>query len=224
MAKTEIIETADGSHSLFNEELQETYHSRHGAVQESLHVYLNEGLSKILDTVSGDIHLLEVGFGTGLNALLTLREAVKTQRKIIYTSLEPYPLADDLWQSLNYGKLLERQDVFEALHQAPWNLKQSISPYFELTKLEQSIQNVNLPPHEFHLVYFDAFAPGKQPEMWRPEVFAKLARSMKPGSVLVTYCAKGQVKRDLKASGFKIESLPGPTGKREMVKGTVTLP
>jgi tRNA U34 5-methylaminomethyl-2-thiouridine-forming methyltransferase MnmC len=224
MTKTEIIETADGSHSLFNEELQETYHSRHGAVQESLHVYLNEGLSKILASVPGDICLLEIGFGTGLNALLTLQEAEMIQRKIIYTSLEPYPLPGDIWRFLNYGKLLGRQEEFEALHKAPWNSKQSISPFFELLKLEQSIQHVNLPPHEFHLVYFDAFAPGKQPEMWRPEVFTKLKQTMTVGAALVTYCAKGQVKRDLKTSGFLIESLPGPPGKREMIRCTAPLP
>ncbi len=219
MSSLKIITTQDGSHSLLNEQLNETYHSVHGALQESKHVFIVHGL----DFVTGNLgktalHILEVGFGTGLNALLTLQQALTHNLIIHYTTLEAFPVGENVWSKLNYAESLESKKWFETLHQANWNEWAEISPTFQLRKLKTTLQEVALENSHFDLIYFDAFAPNKQPEMWEIPMLEKIANAMKPEGVFVTYCAKGQLKRDLESLKLSVESLPGPSGKREMVR------
>ncbi|MFZ6001552.1 MAG: tRNA (5-methylaminomethyl-2-thiouridine)(34)-methyltransferase MnmD [Bacteroidota bacterium] len=217
----EIIKTGDGSDSLFNTELDETYHSRHGAIQESKHVFIQNGLETFVDKGLDTIRIFEVGFGTGLNALLTWQWANQKGQKVDYTSVELFPLSANIWQNLEYGRTLGMEREFQLLHEAPWNQTQTLSDRFELTKRSVALESIELPSRHFHLVYFDAFAPNKQPELWRPEIFSRLHGAMQQGAVLVTYCAKGQVKRDMRAAHFTVQTLPGPPGKREMTRGVV---
>ncbi|SKC76889.1 tRNA (5-methylaminomethyl-2-thiouridine)(34)-methyltransferase MnmD [Ohtaekwangia koreensis] len=215
----EIITTSDGSHSLLNTELDETYHSRHGAVQESIHVFIKEGLDYFLRRQNAtDIAILEVGFGTGLNALLTLQRAQEIPNSIHYTSLETYPIPEEIWSKLNYIDSVGLKEKFDQLHQAPWNSATYILPNFELQKRNVTLQQADLSTG-FDLIYFDAFAPNKQPEMWEIDVLKKVVDAMKIDGVFVTYCAKGQLKRDLKSLGLVVETLAGPPGKKEMVRG-----
>jgi tRNA U34 5-methylaminomethyl-2-thiouridine-forming methyltransferase MnmC len=216
----EIILTKDGSHSLLNTELNETYHSVHGALQESVHVFIKSGLDFYLEQHQPEnVSILEIGFGTGLNALLTVQRALEIKTKIQYTSLEAYPIQEATWQQLNYGEALAMQDYFHKLHEAPWETASLIVPNFELLKRKVTLQQVELQP-SFDLIFFDAFAPNKQPEMWQPEMLAKVVESLRPSGVFVTYCAKGQVKRDLRSLDLLVETLPGPPGKKEMVRAS----
>lgn len=215
----EIITTSDGSHSLLNRELNETYHSVHGAVQESIHVFIKNGFDFLVQHANPEnMAILEVGFGTGLNALLTVQRAASLKNHITYTSLEAYPVMEEIWSKLNYPSSAEMQAVFKDLHQASWNTEASIAPNFKLTKLHQTLQQTTLAPASVDLVYFDAFAPSKQPEMWTLEVLGKVVDTMRQEAVFVTYCAKGQLKRDLRSLGLTVETLPGPPGKKEMVR------
>jgi tRNA U34 5-methylaminomethyl-2-thiouridine-forming methyltransferase MnmC len=213
MSNLSVISTEDGSHTIKNEITGDTYHSVHGAVQESQHVFLKSGLEYFLnENPIKEVKILEIGFGTGLNALLTLQQHSNT--KIQYTTLEPYPLGPDVFQHLNYAG----PDALMALHTCGWNSPQVIANNFTLTKLQTTLELARLPEVYFDVVYFDAFAPDSQPELWTQQAFSKIKDIMTTPSVFVTYCAKGQVKRDLKSVGFKLESLPGPPGKREMVR------
>ena len=222
MDEVEIIITADGSHSLFNSTLNETYHSAHGAIQESRHVFIKNGLECVDQLHKPEvIHVLEVGFGTGLNALMTLHYSLHSNKIIHYTTLEAYPINLETVQVLNYPHVLDFQDAekyFIKLHSASWEKEEVIDNNFYLYKKKIRIQDFNFSPSSFDLVYFDAFAPGKQPEMWEMQVLEKMAETMKPGGIFVTYCAKGQLKRDLKLLGLTVETLPGPPGKKEMVR------
>jgi tRNA U34 5-methylaminomethyl-2-thiouridine-forming methyltransferase MnmC len=211
-----VFVTGDGSHSLLHEALNETYHSRHGAVRESMHVFIEHGFNYVVGKQhKRSISILEVGFGTGLNVLLTLNEAKEKNLSVNYTSLETFPLQQEIWSTLNYP---DNNNVFKALHQANWQQWVDIVPYFRLLKLEKSLQAVELTYMECDLIYVDAFAPNKQPELWEMSMLSKVATTLKSGGVFVTYCAKGQLKRDLKELGLIVESLPGPPGKREMVR------
>ncbi|MBX2961620.1 MAG: tRNA (5-methylaminomethyl-2-thiouridine)(34)-methyltransferase MnmD [Cyclobacteriaceae bacterium] len=214
----EIIFTKDGSHTLKNVSLNETYHSIHGAMQESRHVFINQGLEFVLGMTLQEISILEVGFGTGLNAWLTAKHIQGISTPVKYISLESFPLEESTWLKLNYASDDLERELFASIHKAKWNETVTLQPGFELTKLHTTLQEANLQPSTFNLVYFDAFAPEKQPEMWLPAVLEKVVVAMKPGAVLVTYCAKGQVKRDLKSLGLTVESPPGPPGKREMIR------
>lgn len=216
MNKIKIIVTADGSHSLLNEAMNETYHSRHGAVSESLHVFIERGFNFLIDkNHTGSISILEVGFGTGLNTLLTINEVKQRTLTVEYTSLETFPIPEGIWKTLNYP---DENNLFRTLHTAAWQQWIEIIPGFRLLKLEKSLQMAELKSAAYDLIYFDAFAPNKQPELWELPMLTKVAASIKPGGVFVTYCAKGQLKRDLKSLGLVVESLPGPPGKREMVR------
>ena len=219
MEHLRVIDTGDGSHSLLHTTLQETYHSVHGAVRESTHVFIDHGLRVVEQRHTGTIWILEVGFGTGLNAALTLREAGRHGLKITYESWEKFPLPDEVVGQLNYGVILGDPAGFLALHQAPWNVPTLIQPGFELYKRRGDIVADPL-EGRFDLVYYDAFAPSKQPEMWTPDVLRKVTSTLSPAGMLVTYCAKGQVKRDLAALGLTVETLPGPPGKKEMTRAT----
>ncbi len=215
----ELITTADGSNSLFNTELNETYHSVHGAIQESMHVFIGAGLNfKIEQSSTATLQLLEVGFGTGLNTLLALKRAQETNTKIFYTTLETFPLAEATWSKLNYTDVLGLAERFNSIHTSPWENVASVCAGFDLLKLKSSLQAINFTPDTYDVVFFDAFAPSKQPEMWQLPVLEKIVKGMKRGGVFVTYCAKGQLKRDLKSLGLRVESLPGPPGKMEMVR------
>lgn len=217
-----LITTSDGSHSLFVEAWDESYHSIHGAIQESKHVFIEAGLNSpdLILEEEKTLEVLEMGFGTGLNAFLTYLAA--KNKPIHYTSLEAYPIDLEMVQKLNYTKLLEVNEadtiIFEKMHQSNWNQTVSISSNFHLCKLNQQLEEANLPSNHFHLVYYDAFAPSAQPELWTEAIFSKLYRSMRSGGILTTYCAKGVVKRILKKVGFEVRPLPGPPGKREMTK------
>lgn len=219
MSSVKIITTSDGSHSLLNQELNETYHSVHGAIQESSHVFIERGLNFYIDNVRPrSVSVLEVGFGTGLNVLLTIRNILNKGIEVKYTTVELFPLGEEVWSSLNYTETIGLQENFSHIHRSTWGEKECIIPKFELLKLHTSIQAVAFQPNSFDLIYFDAFAPSKQPELWTLPVLQKIEEAMKEGAVFVTYCAKGQLKRDLKSLGLKVETLQGPPGKHEMVR------
>ncbi|HEX5171651.1 MAG TPA: tRNA (5-methylaminomethyl-2-thiouridine)(34)-methyltransferase MnmD [Cyclobacteriaceae bacterium] len=222
MSDIEVIVTSDGSNSIFNSLLNETYHSRHGAIQESLHVFIRSGLEHFIrERGKEEIRILEVGLGTGLNALLTLKHVVNTKQQIYYFALEPYPLDSEILKQLNYsGDSGDVQMYFNKLYEAAWEVDQEIALTFKLHKTKTFLQKAELPKNRFDVIYFDAFAPNKQPEMWEMEVLRKVTEAMTPGAVLVTYCARGQFKRDLQSLNLKVETLPGPPGKKEMVRAS----
>lgn len=207
---------------MLNESLSETYHSVHGAVQESVYVFIKNGLLDFIQkNKPKEISVLEIGFGTGLNALLALKESVEQKTKIYYTSIEASPIGEEIYSQLNYAKHIIRADadrLFKQLHSSPWNLPISVAENFVLKKIQSKIQEIVLPPSAFDIVFFDAFAPAKQPEMWELPVLTKVVLSLKPKGEFVTYCAQGQLKRNLKSLGLIVETLPGPPGKREMVR------
>lgn len=219
MSSIKIITTSDGSHSLLNEELNETYHSVHGAIQESAHVFIKNGLDYFIHQSKPEsISILEVGFGTGLNALLTIHHTLETSIHIKYVTVEAYPLEEEVWSALNYTDTIGLKEYFLNLHQSSWETEQTILPNFQLLKLHTTLQQVKWQPKSFDLIYFDAFAPNKQPELWTFPILQKVSEAMKMDGVFVTYCAKGQLKRDLKTLGLITETLPGPPGKKEMVR------
>lgn len=219
-----VITTSDGSHSLLHEALNETYHSVHGAIQESVHVFIKSGFDFLTDNREHDnIKILEVGMGTGLNALLTLQQCIQKKIKAYYETLEAFPVDLATVRLLNYNTVPQMNNVaqyFEQLHLLPWNESIEVNGYFQIQKRHCRIQDVELGKEKFDLVYFDAFAPSRQPEMWTLNILEKVAQAMKPGAVFVTYCARGQLKRDLKTLGLKVETLSGPPGKKEMVRAT----
>lgn len=213
-----IIESSDGSHTLYREDIDETYHSIHGAVQESKHIFIKNGLcEKLKETAS--LSILEVGFGTGLNAFITYLEILSRKSTIEYVGIEAFPVPMAIIQQLNYSNIFDEKvkEVFGDLHQTPWNEKINIAENFTLEKVEGKIEEY-FTDKTFDLVYYDAFGPDAQGEMWDKEIFRKLFSMMKKDSIFVTYCAKGQVRRDLIEVGFTVERLPGPPGKREMIR------
>jgi tRNA U34 5-methylaminomethyl-2-thiouridine-forming methyltransferase MnmC len=217
----QLIQTSDGSSSLLNVALNETYHSTHGAIQESAHVFIKNGLQFFIEkNHPASISIFEVGFGTGLNSLLALLFSQENEVQINYTSMEAFPVDWETASQLNYPDQLKRetQNHFQQLHQAEWEKKTKIAETFSLFKVKTPIQNFELSSNQFDIIFFDAFAPAKQPEMWTLQVLEKIVRATKSGGVFVTYCAKGQLKRDLKSLGMIVESLAGPPGKREMVR------
>ncbi|WP_455995670.1 tRNA (5-methylaminomethyl-2-thiouridine)(34)-methyltransferase MnmD [Phocaeicola barnesiae] len=215
----QIEQTADGSQTLFVPELNEHYHSVKGALTESEHIFIQMGLKH--SSVEAP-HVLEIGFGTGLNAFLTLLTADTDQRNIHYTTLERYPVTPALIEQLTHPELIcpERKDDFQALHQAAWNTDVQLTPYFTLHKVETDFTSYTFPA-TYDVIYFDAFAPEKQPEMWTQSLFDTLCQQLNPQGILTTYCAKGAVRRMLQAAGFTVERLPGPPGgKREILRAT----
>lgn len=222
--KVEVRMTADGSATLFVPALNEHYHSQHGARQESAHVFIEAGLAPLLPVVAETarpLRILEIGLGTGLNALLTLEAAQAAAVSIEYDGLETFPLPPAVVAALQseWDQLgAPLHTLFSALHAAPWGAPVALRPGFILTKMHQSLQAADLVPAHYDLIYFDAFAPEKQPELWTEAVFAQLYAAAVPGAVLVSYCAQGQFRRNMRAAGWLTERLPGPPGKREMTR------
>lgn len=210
-----IITTEDGSQSIFVNDMNEHYHSIHGAVQESMHVFICQGLRQCC---KDSISILEIGFGTALNALLTYVEAQKTGKQIHYHSLEKYPLIQEEYALLDYSSVLKggELEILQTMHRSEWEHDFAVSNFFTLLKT-QTDMCVWLPNRTYDVVYFDAFAPEKQPDLWTESIFRKLFDSMNDGGILATYCAKGQVRRNMTAAGFTVARLPGPPGKREML-------
>ncbi|MDB5281273.1 MAG: SAM-dependent methyltransferase [Bacteroidota bacterium] len=218
----QIITTKDGSHTLFSEQFNEIYHSTHGAIQESMHVAIESGYRFFSSqNPDGVLRIFEVGFGTGLNALLTLIEASKQNRKVDYETIELYPVSTDVLKELNYTAILENEKYrppFHSIHLSTWNEEHQITPNFNFKKIKASLPVQQLSNNNFQLIYFDAFAPQIQPEMWTVDVMRKMNDILVPGGILVTYCSKVAVQKTLKEAGFSIEKLPGPPGKREMLR------
>lgn len=218
----EIIESGDGSHTLYVPELDETYHSRHGAVAESEHVFIESGLSFYAQkNTKQPIRILEVGMGTGLNVLLTIKKAQELHLQIEFVTLEKYPLDIALTEKLNYPELNKHdahRTYFSEIHRCAWGEQNEIAPNFKLTKIQQGLSEFTT--SGFDVIYYDAFAPTKQPELWTLETLQHVASLCSPETVFVTYCSKGQVRRDLISVGFEMEKIPGPPGKREMLRGT----
>lgn len=220
-----IVETRDHSHTLYVPELDETYHSRNGAVEEAMYVYIGRGMSDWPGSTQpaargSAIRILEIGFGTGLNAWLTALESEQLNIQCIYHSLETFPLPENLVEQLNYtdNSSNSEKQLFARLHQSAWNMPVHITPYFELKKEQISLQEYQ-PQITFDVIYFDAFAPEKQPEMWTETIFKKLFDCLNPEGVIVTYSSKGDIKRLWKQIGFEVERLPGPPMKRHMLRG-----
>ncbi|MCK9398873.1 MAG: tRNA (5-methylaminomethyl-2-thiouridine)(34)-methyltransferase MnmD [Bacteroidales bacterium] len=219
-SKVEFKITGDGSHTLFVPELGEHYHSVFGAIAESRHIFIDAGFKNINKSIE-PVEILEIGFGTGLNALLTCIETETMRCKVKYTTIELNPLQEDIYSLLNFADLITYRDsreIFLRLHQLPWNEWTYLTKHFSLLKINSSLKDYQPAKGTFALVYFDAFGPDVQPEMWTKEVFNKIAFGLKKHGVLVTYSTKGTVKRNLSGAGFSFEKLPGPPGKREFLK------
>ncbi len=225
MENIKIITTEDGSHSLYHEGLKETYHSFHGALQESVHVFIEKGL-RFWRTKSGlpkQVDIFEIGFGTGLNALLAAQFAMENEVKINFTTIEPFPLDMEIINQLNYATSIGQDNlksVFEQLHSCKWEEKVEINSFFSIYKIKTKLEDFQT-EKRFDVLFFDAFAPSKQAELWTVDLLQKCFNLLKVGGVFTTYSAKGQLKRDLKSVGFEVETLPGPPGKKEMVRGIV---
>lgn len=213
--KREVIKTEDGSSTIFIPEMDENYHSTHGAIQEAMHVFIQHGLHAVEDKSS--ISIFEMGFGTGLNALLT---KIHAKTAIKYAGIEAFPVEEELIDQLNYLEELgeEHKDVFQKMHSLPWQEKNEITSDFILEKIDKKIEDYTLEPEVFDLIYFDAFGPKAQSEMWDISILKKMYDGLQTNGFLITYCAMGQFKRDLKSLGFEVVPLPGPPGKREMTK------
>ena len=215
--KREIIHTLDGSTTIQIKEWDECYHSKHGAIQEAQHVFIKNGLSLFQNKT---ISILEIGFGTGLNAFITFLEGKKMNQSIDYVGVEAYPISAEELVSMNYVDELnagDHKEVFEKIHQCNWEEKTVISNNFSLTKRKQFFEEIN-DLDRFDLIYFDAFGYRVQPELWSTAIFQKMFDALKSNGVLVTYAARGVVKRSMIEVGFKVEKLAGPPGKREMFR------
>jgi len=212
----ELIITEDGSHSLFVPSLDESYHSSHGALQESQHIFVEAGLK---ETLKSSVDVLEIGFGTGLNAFLTWIEAERSGRQVCYTAVEKFPVAPALLSQLNYSTTQDPEffSFFERIHAASWGEKLEMSSHFSLRKIEADFTHYVF-LESYDLIFFDAFSPEKQPEMWTGSLFRKLYEHANADAILTTYCAKGAVRRVLQAAGFVVERIPGPPGKREILR------
>lgn len=214
-----VIITADGSSSIYLPEWEEHYHSKHGAIQEAYHVFIKNGLD--LFENSQKVRILEIGFGTGLNCFITFLESDKRDLTIVYEGVEAYPVSEEELVQLNYVKELQaenKREYFIKTHQIPWGVEHSLTENFSVLKRQQFFDQIE-DKDSFNLIYFDAFGARVQPELWTEHIFEKMYASLKEGGILVTYAAKGSVRRAMQSVGFLVEKLPGPPGKREMLRG-----
>lgn len=219
MTTDSIFETQDGSHSIFSQKYGVSYHSKYGAIQETQHVFIDAGLYYKAQEVKS-IDLLEIGFGTGLNAFMTLLEASKNNLQVHYQTVEAFPISFEKAQQLNFSEQLNApsfQEQFLNMHRMDWGVWQSLSEYFNFKKILNSFEEIDF-ENAFDLIYFDAFSPSAQEELWEIPLLTKMHKALKKDGVWVSYCAKGSVKRNLKAIGFEVEALKGPPGKREMTR------
>jgi len=216
-----VINTNDGSSTVQLEDSGLTYHSKHGALQESQHVFIESGLLYTLQhTAKSELHIFEMGFGTGLNCLLSFIAVNQLPVKIYYTAAELHPIPAEIYHSLNYGSidsLRPHVDIFETMHSADWNQPVQLSPSFQLLKIQADITSMNL-AQKFDIIYYDAFAPATYPDQWTEVVFKKMAEALNQQSVLVTYSSRVSVRRAMEAAGFLVQKIPGPFGKREIVR------
>ena len=212
--------TEDGSHTVTVPSMNVTYHSKHGAIQESMHVFVNSGLNYFIEhTNSETINIFEMGFGTGLNALLSLQFAIQHNQNIAYKTVELYPLSIEEAIHLNYTGLINKdlKESFYTMHDCDWNKVVELHPLFSFQKIQAGLREFEL-MQKFHVIYFDAFDPTAQPELWTESIFKKMLDLLFTNGILVTYCSKGIVRRAMQAAGFKTEKLAGPPGKREIVR------
>lgn len=219
--RLKIITTGDGSHSLLREDLNETYHSFHGAKGESLHVFIQHGVKYVLEKFGNkkSLRVFEVGFGTGLNAFLTAQFAEEKGIEVSFHSLEPIPVPEEIYSQLNFGETEEEKSLLQQIHLSEWERTIRISASFLLAKFQSSLEDFAPQPESFDAVYFDAFAPSKQGEVWQLDNLIKCHSLLIQGGILTTYCAQGQFKRNLASAGFEVETLKGAMGKKEMVRG-----
>jgi tRNA U34 5-methylaminomethyl-2-thiouridine-forming methyltransferase MnmC len=213
--KKEVIVTGDGSKTIHMPELNESYHSTHGALQEAEHVFIKNGLVHIDKDF---IQVFELGFGTGLNAILAYRFAQQNNTQIEYVGVEAYPVAMEMLTNLDYTSFLteDEKEIFSKMHEVSWGEKVRLSDLFTFQKVEQKVESYNPESEVFDIIFFDAFGPRTQGSLWQPVVLNKMAQMLRPKGVLTTYCAQGQFRRDLKSVGFDVTKVPGPPGKREM--------
>lgn len=217
--KLKLITTQDGSHSLLREDMNETYHSFHGALSESQYVFIEKGLDYFLSlTNASAISVLEVGFGTGLNAYLSALFAKSKEVSISYHTLEPVPVPEELYCQFNFAESEESNELLQDIHKVNWESQEKITDQFFLTKYQSTLERFET-TERFDVVFFDAFAPSKQAEVWELANIQKCYDLLKPGGILTTYCAQGQFKRNMKSAGFELEVLKGAMGKKEMVRG-----
>ena len=218
-----IVVTADGSTTIGIPSWNEHYHSTHGAVNEAMHVFIQNGLSHWKSQNPNDVrcNILEIGFGTGLNAWLTFLNNVDSYLTVFYDGIEGFPVDSELIEALNYIQLTEssKADIFQSMHLNEWNVPLSLSQNFTLTKIQSTFEAVKA-KDAYDLIYYDAFGARVQPELWTVQMFQKMQNALKPGGVLVTYCAKGSVRRALLDVGLEVERLIGPPGKREMLRAS----
>ncbi len=218
-----IVVTADGSTTIGIPSWKEHYHSTHGAVNEAMHVFIQNGLSHWKSQNPNDVccNILEIGFGTGLNAWLTFLNNVDSNLTVFYYGIEAFPVQIELIEALNYTQLAEssKANIFRSMHLNEWNVPLSLSPNFSLTKIQSTFEAVKA-KDAYDLIYYDAFGARVQPELWTVQMFQKMQNALKPGGVLVTYCAKGSVRRAMLDVGLEVERLIGPPGKREMLRAS----
>ncbi len=214
--QSHLVTTSDGSHTLYVPQIDEHYHSVNGAVQESMHIFINAALR---ECTKQDVHVLEIGFGTGLNTFLTLLEAERTSKNILFTTIELYPIDSKAVEILNYAEQVDscKSAEFKKLHTVEWNKKTVITQQFSLEKICTDFTTFDF-TEQYDVVFFDAFSPEKQPEMWTGEIFSRIYQACNSNAVLTTYCAKGAVRRAMQKANFSVERIPGPPGKREILR------
>lgn len=217
MLKKEVVLTSDGSSSIYLPDWDESYHSKHGAIQEAKHVFIERGFQKC---DKNPIHILEIGFGTGLNAFLTLNEAILQNKEVFYTGIEAYPVSSDIVAALNYPNIIEKgkfESYYNEMHESPWEKLIEFHTFFKLKKRHQFFQDIE-DVDAYDLIYFDAFGFRVQPELWSETIFRKMYNALKNEGILVTYACRTPIKKAMEAVGFTTEKLAGPPGKREMLR------
>lgn len=221
----EVEQTGDGWATLYLPEQNEHYHSTFGAFEEACWIYIERGFGAVQAVLpaAAPLRVLEMGFGTGLNAVLTVRAAARAKRQVFYTGVEAYPLPEDTVSALGYAaRLGDEAGAYASLHALKWAAWRpdlpfaEVTPCFQARKVKALFQETDWPAEAFDLIYYDAFSPRVQPELWTEDVAARLYKTLAPGGRLVTYCAQGKWKKNLQAAGFRLTMLPGPGGKREI--------